>query len=463
MRFRAAACALLLGSACSAPSASSPTDGWAYHVALRDDGAALDVRLTLPPGPLRRVTVAPAGVPFLVDVQADENGGSHRLQAVDGGFVVAAATVPRALRWRFLAREAGVAVDNIEVAAWRGGQFVGSLGAFLLHPSNGADAAPFALQVDAGAHTFLCATPPTPHGWAGSLQDLPGLPSCTFGAFVHHTVALGPVSIDIADLGPRREAGARALQAWVGEAAAAVRDYCGSFPVPHLLLIVTPGRQRSITGGSARGMGGGARIFVDVPQRFGSDDFRGDWVLFHEMLHLALPSLARRHHWLEEGSATYLEPLLQARTGRLTEQDVWSAMLSEFDQGLPAANAGGLDDDPSWGRTYYGGAIFCLLADVSIRERTDNRRSLQDALRAVVAAGGNITTGWPIEQVLGTGDRATGTTVLTELYASMRSSSQAPDLELLWQRLGVRLEGERAVFDDTAPLAAVRRALVLGR
>ncbi len=462
-RFRAAACALLLGSACSAPAPSTPSDGWAYRVTLPEDGAVLGVRLTLPAGPSLRVTVAPAARPFLADVEAIGNGGSQRLQPVDGAFAVPTAALPRELHWRFRAREASAAIDDIEVAARRGGQFTGSLGAFLLRPADGTDDTQFTLQVDAGAQTFLCASPRTTTGWAGSLQDLGMLPPCTFGTFAPRTVKSGDVAIEVAELGPRREANARALDAWVADAAASIRDYCGTFPVPRLLLMVTPGHRRTITGGSARGIGGGARIFVDVPLRFSADDFRGDWVLFHEMVHLALPSLAPQHHWLEEGSATYIEPLLQARAGRVTEQQVWQAMLEDYDQGLAAAGASGLDDDHSWGRTYYGGAIFCLRADVEIRRLTDNRRSLQDAMRKIVAAGGNITTMWPIEEVLRLADDATGTTVLTDLYAAMRSSPGPHDLQSLWRDLGVRLEGGHVQFDDEAPLAAVRRALVLGR
>ena len=56
-------------------------------------------------------------------------------------------------------------------------------------------------------------------------------------------------------------------------------------------------------------------------------------------------------------------------------------------KGLPAAGDRGLDYTPTWGRTYWGGALFCLLADIDIRKRTSNRFGLQDALRAIVAAG----------------------------------------------------------------------------
>jgi predicted metalloprotease with PDZ domain len=49
-----------------------------------------------------------------------------------------------------------------------------------------------------------------------------------------------------------------------------------------------------------------------------------------------------------------------------------------------------------------------LLADLEIREKSENRRSLDDALRGVLAAGGTAAVRWNIERALDEGDRATG-------------------------------------------------------
>lgn len=57
------------------------------------------------------------------------------------------------------------------------------------------------------------------------------------------------------------------------------------------------------------------------------------------------------------------------------------------------------------------------------------------------------------------GDKATGTTVLTDLYAKMGAKPYAPDLDALWRDLGVSVKDERAAFDDEAPLAPIRRAI----
>ena len=104
--------------------------------------------------------------------------------------------------------------------------------------------------------------------------------------------------------------------------------------------------------------------------------------------------------------------------------------------------------------------MFCLLADVDIRKRTQLRQGLQDALRAVLAASGGLRSDWPIERVLRTGDAAVGTHTLEDLYAQMKDRAMAPDLPGLWRQLGIVANGDSVHFDEQAPLAAVRRAIM---
>jgi len=185
-----------------------------------------------------------------------------------------------------------------------------------------------------------------------------------------------------------------------------------------------------------------------------------DWVLVHEMTHLALPDTGEEHAWLSEGIATYVEGVARVQAGNRTEVDVWAEELRSMPHGLPEDGDRGLDHTHSWGRTYWGGAMFCLLADVDIRRRTQLRFGLQDALRAVLRASGGLATDWPIERVLRTGDAAVGTKTLEELYAQMKDKPVAPDLMQLWRELGVVPEGDSVRLVDDAPLAPVRHAIM---
>ena len=128
--------------------------------------------------------------------------------------------------------------------------------------------------------------------------------------------------------------------------------------------------------------------------------------------------------------------------------------------GIPGASIKGLDNTHTWGRTYWGGALFCLIADIRIREQTKNVLGLQDALTAVVHAHGSIEDEWPIDRVLTIADKRTGTTVLEDLYKSWRATPVKVDLAGLWSQLGISDSQEGVIFDDSAPLASVRDTIL---
>ena len=132
-------------------------------------------------------------------------------------------------------------------------------------------------------------------------------------------------------------------------------------------------------------------------------------------------------------------------------------------KGLPAPGDRGLDNTHHWGRTYWGGALFCLMADIEIDQRTNNRYGLQDALRGIVRAGGNMEQDWPLVRVLKAGDDAVGVPVLTELYERMKATPVMPDLAAMWRELGVHPSGDSVKFDQTAPQALIVRSIMAKR
>jgi hypothetical protein len=169
------------------------------------------------------------------------------------------------------------------------------------------------------------------------------------------------------------------------------------------------------------------------------------------------------HHWIEEGIATYVEPVARAQVNQMPVSAVWREFIRDMPKGQPGPGDQGLDNTHTWGRTYWGGALFCLVADVRIRERTHNRKGLQDALRGIVNGGGRITEDWEIEKALSLGDGATGTTVLMDLYKEMRDKPAPVDLDALWKKLGLELKDGQVSFNDSAPEAAIRKAITARR
>jgi len=248
---------------------------------------------------------------------------------------------------------------------------------------------------------------------------------------------------------------------WVRTSARAVESYYGRFPVDHVTIRLRSYPGYGLNGGSAEGWRG-AVITINAGRYADRDDLRADWMMVHEMVHLAFPNVADRHHWIEEGLATYVEPFARLEIGELSPQKVWGDLVDGLPHGLPRLGDRGLDNTPTWGRTYWGGALFALRADIEIRERTQNRKGLRDALRAIVAQT-NMLTHWPLEKALRVGDEAVGVPVLTELYARMKDSPDPVDLPALWSQLGVVTRTDLIVkFADDAPKAAIRRAISSG-
>jgi hypothetical protein len=245
---------------------------------------------------------------------------------------------------------------------------------------------------------------------------------------------------------------------WIKASARAVSTYYGRFPVSSLRLLLVPVDGARVRGGTTWGYRGAA-IRLPLGRDSTEADLKRDWVIVHEMVHTALPDLDDRYNWLSEGLAVYVEPIARVQAGDLTAQEIWQAVMRDMPKGLPQAGDQGLDNTDTWGRKYWGGAMFCLLADVEIRKRTGNRLGLQDAMRGVLAAGGNHEQDWSIDRVLTTADKAVGVDVLTRLHDEMGPKPVTPDLAALWRDLGVKAQGESLEFDDTAPLAAIRKSI----
>jgi hypothetical protein len=253
-----------------------------------------------------------------------------------------------------------------------------------------------------------------------------------------------------------------AITAWVRRAAEAVATYYGRFPMAKARILVLPSSGRGVHGGTTWGNVGGSPAFtrIRLAEHTTQQQLTEDWMLTHELIHCALPNLPDENHWLEEGSAVYVEPIARVQSGQLDEKRVWTDMIRDMPQGNPGRGDRGLDHTPTWARTYWGGAGFCLLADIELRKQTRNRIGLQQALRAIVNAGGTINHDWSISRTLAIADEATSTEVLTQLYSSMANNPVPIDFNSLWTQLGVTPSGSTTVtFNPKAPLADIREAI----
>lgn len=276
-------------------------------------------------------------------------------------------------------------------------------------------------------------------------------------------LSIGGASIEV-DLVPgNMDVEPSQILSWIERAARAVTVYYGRFPVQRVRVRVIPesGQDDSIHGttwGNVDGFQGVTRMRLG--RHVTEQDLADDWTMTHEFVHMAFSSLPDNQGWMEEGLATYVEPIARAQARQLPVQQAWAGMVNGMWQGQPKRGDLGLDQTHTWGRTYWGGALFCLVADVEIRRKTENRKGLQDALRAIVASGGTIDKEWLLLKVLEIGDKATGTTVLVDMYNQWKDKPTTVDLEKLWLELGIRRSGADGVeLAPQAPLVSIRNAI----
>ncbi|MDX2205777.1 MAG: hypothetical protein NW223_23705 [Hyphomicrobiaceae bacterium] len=251
----------------------------------------------------------------------------------------------------------------------------------------------------------------------------------------------------------------RDIDEWVLRSARATASFFGRFPAKDVAIALQPGRGRDIMEGEAT-YDPKPRIRLVLGREMTRERLKRDSTLVHEMAHLGFPDMDDAHLWLHEGLATYVEYVARAQAREIKPAEMWARLALIAQQGLPAENERqGLERTRDEDRRYYGGALFWLVADVEIRKRTGNGRGVQDAIRAIFNAGGTLAIDTTPEEVMKQGDRAVGVPVLSELFPTWRKTAVSPDLDSLWQSLGIEPNGSRTRLVNSAPLADVRRAI----
>ncbi|MGH7298734.1 MAG: hypothetical protein ACRELB_27585 [Polyangiaceae bacterium] len=436
------ACAGRPGTAPAAAAASAEPVPWRYQARLRGDDLYVEARFA--PGTTGALHTDSDAAPFVHDTS----------EATESGW--------RVVRYRFALGEASRRLMDAETAIAAGDVFVAPPSTWLLRPESEP---PGAFRVEVATDPparFLAGTHPAPGGAPSTLAaptgDLEDAGFAVFGPFHEETVASGTARVHLAIAPAGLDLTDADVTSWATMAVSAIAGYLHRpFPVPRTVVAVLRGK-----GGPTRGetMGvGGPTVLLRAGDGVTAAKTRDDWVLTHELIHVVMPSLGHEHVWLSEGIASYVEPLARVRLGTLPRETMWHDLVEGMPQGLPEAGDEGLEKTHTWGRTYWGGALFCLLADVRIREQTASARSFGDVIRAVVATGDDVEAHWEIERFLDVGDAATGTRVLHDLHRELGLAPGTVDLPALWRRLGVAVDGDRVRLDDTAPLAAVRRGI----
>jgi hypothetical protein len=466
---------LALGSlgACASRSAHVatpplPGPGWRYEIVALEGARELSAAAVFPPGSPAELRVEAGAEKYVRDVEVRDPLHEDEWKKVprrEAGWVASECIAGCTVRYRFMLEEAATAFHDIDHAAKDGGVFISTPSVWLLRPHGAPQTTPASFHVTTPPDLqFVSGVNPDPNGVPNTYRaiacDLEMAPYSVFGALRTHRLHQDGATLEVAIAPGEMAMKDEDIDRWVSASAGAVTSFYHRFPLPNALLVVVPTKGDEVEHGRTLA-GGGATIVLHVGKEMTEAGIADDWVLTHELTHLAFPTVPKKYAWLEEGLATYVEPLARARVGVVPVDEVWRGLVLGLPKGLPRAGDRGLDATHTWGRTYWGGALFCLLADIQIRTATQNQRGLEDALRGILDAGGNDAVRWELERALDVGDRAVGTHVLRDLHARMGSAPVEIDLPALFRQLGVNMRGRTIAFNETAPLAAVRRAMTV--
>jgi len=230
----------------------------------------------------------------------------------------------------------------------------------------------------------------------------------------------------------------RKLVRWVEETHAAVEQLVGAYPFDvHIFFHRRDGAREPVPwANTERGRVQGVHFHVDP--RFSLRALRSDWTAAHELSHLALPYLGRRHAWFAEGFASYMQYQVMQVMGVISPAEAARRYAGKLDRAerryrYPdrpfAAAAPRLRAEGNYPTMYWGGAVYFLQVDEALR--TQSGRDFIAILSEYVACCRR--TGGEIGVLLGTLDELSSSRLFSRHYRNFQVDKGFPryrDLEL---------------------------------
>jgi hypothetical protein len=424
----------------------------------------LQVQATLEQAPTERL-VAPEGPNPLREAVLVGRGAVSPLNRRGDAFVVPACRIQCTIRYAIDLDELASSCRGMDCERRIGDSMLGRASTFMLRPETVGDAVFKVNVVGPNKERFATGLRGADDQFFFKANALGEASFTAFGALRRDRLDLGGARLDVVFLGPPLAMGDAAALEFIRQSALRIGSLFGVFPIDATVFVVPVPGAREVLFGRVLSLAGAsvALLFGDETPASG---VRDNWVVVHELFHLGCPSFAGEGRWLEEGLATYYEPILRARAGWMTEAALWSHFVREMPRGLRGSgDPPGLEDRDDIDSTYWGGALFALLADVRSRAATGNQRSLDDVMRTLRQRVGGATELARLTDFLRTAEDATGAREVSAVYDSWALRGENVDLDALWARLGVggldeaRSHGSLVTLRDDAPLASVRRAI----
>ncbi len=289
-----------------------------------------------------------------------------------------------------------------------------------------------------------------------------------FGMFDVIALKIKNATIQYALLNGRGIIDKAKIARWVRSNLTALTTVYGHFPISTLQLLVVPmdNAKEPVPWGEVM-RGGGNAVHLYIGTSFSQQDFLNDWVLSHELSHLLHPRMIKNGAWLYEGMASYYQNIIRSRQGLLTAELAWEKLHAGFDRGYSNTvkiksnsqiKEKNLDQitknmrkNRAFMRIYWSGAAMSLLADVRLRQITNNKKSLDSILFAFNECCLSDSRWWTAYEVMNKFDMLSNTSIFTEIYQENVYSDNFPDLSNTYLQLGLSANGHELLFINEAP------------
>jgi len=162
------------------------------------------------------------------------------------------------------------------------------------------------------------------------------------------------------------------LTQWITSTVAGVEALVGPYPFDvHVRLYRIDGAREPVPwANTRRGSIQGVNFHVDPS--FDLEAFQRDWTASHELSHLILPYLGRKHSWFAEGFASYMQYQVMMATNQLSASDANQRYLTRlnrarrdyrYDDAPFVSAAPKLRQERKYPVMYWGGAAYFLQID----------------------------------------------------------------------------------------------------
>jgi len=245
------------------------------------------------------------------------------------------------------------------------------------------------------------------------------------------------------------------LKRWIEHSVNALTTYLGEVPQSHLQVMLLENKRFKSGpvpwGDMQRGGGMGVRFVVNSNQPI--EKFYADWTATHEFSHLLIPNIEYKDIWLSEGLASYLQYILMAQSGVITEQIAWQKIY----QGLMRGEKGTRKVSPEnlieasqkrsqggrYGRTmrvYWSGAAYFLKADWLLRKASDGKQGLPDVLNKLNQCCVNSNQEWSGIELSNKLDQLSNTKIFSRLYQQIAYAKNFPNMSETYDGLGIDID-----------------------